>query len=49
MLRNADLAPLDPRFRLSRNILQSLLVPAVIAAGAAQQQPGVLSGLKETR
>jgi hypothetical protein len=49
MLRNADLAPLDPRFRLSRNILQSLLVPAVIAAGASQQQQGVLSGLKETR
>lgn len=48
MLRHADLAPLDPRFRLSRNLLQSLLVPAVVAAGASQQ-PGVLSGLKETR
>jgi hypothetical protein len=36
-LRRADLAPLDPRFKNARNILQSLLVPAVIATGAASQ------------
>jgi hypothetical protein len=48
-LRRADLAPLDTRFRLSRNILQSLLLPAVVAAGASQQSPGVLSGLTEKR
>jgi hypothetical protein len=37
VLRRADLAPLDPRFKNARNILQSLLVPAVIATGAASQ------------
>lgn len=34
-LRRADLAPLDPRFKNARNILQSLLIPSAIAAGAA--------------
>jgi hypothetical protein len=48
-LRRADIAPLDVRFRNSRNILQSLLAPAAIAAGASQQQPGILSGLTEER
>jgi hypothetical protein len=49
MLRRADLAPLDTRFKQARNILQSLLLPAAIAAGASQSQPGVLSGLTEDR
>jgi hypothetical protein len=35
MLRRADLAPLDTRFKGARNLLQSLLVPAVIAGGAS--------------
>jgi hypothetical protein len=50
VLRRADLAPLDVRFRSARNILQSLMLPTAIAGGAAAaQQPGVLSGLTEQR
>lgn len=48
MLRRADLAPLDTRFKGARNLLQSLLVPAVIAGGATAA-PGVLNGLRENR
>lgn len=46
-LRRADLAPLDIRFKNSRNILQSLLAPAAVAAGVASQPPGVLDGLRD--
>jgi hypothetical protein len=50
VLRRADLAPLDVRFRSARNVLQSLMLPTAIAGGAAaSQQPGVLSGLAEQR
>lgn len=49
-LRRADLAPLDTRFRMSRNLLQSLLAPVAVGAGAgALSQPSVLGGLRETR
>ena len=41
MLRHADLAPLDPKFAGSRNILQSLALP--IASG------GLLGGLRDSR
>lgn len=34
-LRRADLAPMDPRFKASRNILQSLLAPAAITGGVS--------------
>jgi hypothetical protein len=49
-LRRADLAPLDTRFRMSRNLLQSLLAPVAVGAGAgALSQPSVLGGLRENR
>jgi hypothetical protein len=37
MLRRADLAPLDPRFKMSRNILQGLLAPIAVGVGASQE------------
>lgn len=49
-LRRADLAPLDTRFRMSRNLLQSLLAPVAVGAGAgALSQPSVFGGLRENR
>jgi hypothetical protein len=48
-LRRADLAPLDTRFKLSRNLLQSLLAPVAVggaAAAAGSQQPPMLNGLR---